>query len=444
MNTRSDFPLFTVIIPQKDRADYLIDTLRTCMSQNYPKFEIIVSDDCSEDNSVEVVRKLMKEDSRIKLFTHDHNLGMRDNFEFALNQVRPGYVIALGGDDGLTPGCIQRMYDILTLTNTELLTWPTPKFIFPGLYSDSGILTVTRKTGIKVIKSNDFLKKMSINLNYNSDDECPMFYIKGVVSTKLVHNVKRRSFENRFYSCPTPDGFSGIVLAGEVEKYSFTAEPLSIVGSNHSSQGVSYFRDDKKSIEESNKFFKQNENTTMHNELASQQYSPLISLMTADYLLTSRDLPGWKGKFPPINYKNLLKKSFDELASGKWSNNVSLENGINRELAILKEIAIKHNLVNYFNNLLKTKNIKKHPINELEGSGFTRNSYYFNNSTLDITNIYEAAFASKLLHNLIKSMSIKNLFNIIFKTIKYFFKFRAKGKTILSSNSVNKQANKKI
>ena len=101
------------------------------MIQDYPEFEIIVSDDCSEDNSVEVVSELMKKDSRIKLFAHDQHLGMRDNFEFALNQVRPGYVMALGGDDGLVPGCIWRMFEILSSTKRELLSWTPAGFTYP-------------------------------------------------------------------------------------------------------------------------------------------------------------------------------------------------------------------------------------------------------------------------------------------------------------------------
>lgn len=113
MSKDVDYPFFSVIIPQKDRAEYLIHTLKTCMLQDYPNFEIIVSDDCSTDDSVSVVKELMAKDSRIKLFAHTHHLGMRDNFEFALNQVRSGYVMALGGDDGLVPGCIWRMYEIL-------------------------------------------------------------------------------------------------------------------------------------------------------------------------------------------------------------------------------------------------------------------------------------------------------------------------------------------
>jgi len=107
------YPKFTVIIPQKDREEYLVHTLRTCMIQDYPNFDVIVGDDCSEDNTVELVKELQKQDSRIKLMAHDRHVGMRDNFELALAQVKEGYVMALGGDDGLLPGCIWKMYHIL-------------------------------------------------------------------------------------------------------------------------------------------------------------------------------------------------------------------------------------------------------------------------------------------------------------------------------------------
>jgi len=145
MKNNIDYPLFTVIIPQKNRAEYLIHTLRTCMIQDYPNFEVIVSDDCSNDNSVEVVRELMNKDSRIKLFAHGNHLGMRDNFEFALNQVRPGYVMALGGDDGLVPGCIWRMYSILSSTNRELLTWTPSGFTYSDYEGGKNIFYVKRK-----------------------------------------------------------------------------------------------------------------------------------------------------------------------------------------------------------------------------------------------------------------------------------------------------------
>ena len=233
MKETSEFPLFTVIIPQKNRAEYLIHTLKTCMIQDYPNFEIIVSDDCSDDKSVEVVRELSMRDSRIKLFAHENHLGMRDNFEFALNQVRPGYVMALGGDDGLVPGCIWRMYEILSTTNKELLTWTPAAFSYPNYSGGKNIFYIKRKrnAGVKLIKSETFLNKIAKTFLYQIE-ECPMFYMKGVASTALVDRVKSRTPDNSFYYCPTPDGFSGVVLAGEVEEYAFTYEPLSIAGNS--------------------------------------------------------------------------------------------------------------------------------------------------------------------------------------------------------------------
>ena len=56
MSKDVDYPFFSVIIPQKDRAEYLIHTLKTCMLQDYPNFEIIAYDDCSTDDSVSVVK----------------------------------------------------------------------------------------------------------------------------------------------------------------------------------------------------------------------------------------------------------------------------------------------------------------------------------------------------------------------------------------------------
>ena len=137
-----EYPKFTVIIPQKNRAEYLGYTLQTCMAQDYPNFEVVVSDDCSDDNSVEVIKSKAEIDSRIKLFAHSNHLGMRDNFEFALNQVKSGFVIALGGDDGLVPGAIWKMYNIIQETGTPLLTWSTAGFTYPDETSKENIFWV--------------------------------------------------------------------------------------------------------------------------------------------------------------------------------------------------------------------------------------------------------------------------------------------------------------
>src|ERR1035438_1479968 len=91
---KDNAPLFTEIIPNKNRAKYLHHTLRTCMMQDYERLEVIVSDDSSTDNACEVVEEASRRDSRIRFISFGAGVGMRDNFEFALSQVKPGYVIA--------------------------------------------------------------------------------------------------------------------------------------------------------------------------------------------------------------------------------------------------------------------------------------------------------------------------------------------------------------
>lgn len=408
-----EYPKFTVIIPQKNRAEYIGHTLKTCMIQEYPNFEIIVSDDGSEDDSVAVIKDLMTKDSRIKLFAHKEHLGMRDNFEFALNQVDTGYVIALGGDDGLVPGCIQRMYEIIKETGTELLTWRPAGFLYSEQKGIPSLVMVPRvnKDKIHWIKSEDFLNKMASTLWYQSND-CPMIYMKGVASLEIINRVKSRTKDNSFYYCPTPDGFSGIVLAGEVEKYVYIEEPLSIVGTTTKSQGQNYGRTDEKSRKEAQEFFNDNIRRTMHRELASQPYSPLITLMTADYLLTARDLPGWPGRFNCFTFDFLLKKAFSQISSTPYDDDV-----LSRELIILRNIAKQHNLLDLYEKLYK-ETIRKKPLAKVRHGFAVTHSYRFNGTQLGINNIYDACLAVNFAYRFCNLMSPKFFLGAFLRTFK--------------------------
>lgn len=401
-----EYPYFTVIIPQKDRAEYLVHTLRTCMIQDYPNFEVIVSDDCSEDNSVEVANNLSKIDSRIKVFAHDHHLGMHDNFEFALNQVKPGYVMALGGDDGLTPGCITRMYEILKETKRDLLTWTPAMFTYPNERFDFPILSLhVRHKPYVIKKSKDFLTKISKGFHYMTDD-CPMFYIKGVASTELVERVKKRTPDNSFYYCPTPDGFSGVVLAGEVEDYVMSFEPLSIGGTTTKSQGQNYHRTDEKSKAEAQQFFNDNVRRTMHKELASQPYSPLGTLMTVDYLLTAKDLPGWPASsYVNIDYSEMLKESFRFISNSSFEKNT-----LERELGILKEIAKQHGQLELFKKLYSETKLNVRKNKTLTGFAFTNEMVRFAGEALPAKNIFEASLAIPFIYDFYKENMIKACF----------------------------------
>lgn len=375
------------------------------MIQDYPNCEFIVADDCSDDNSVEMVRELQKKDPRIKLIAHEKHVGMRDNFESALAAVRPGYVMALGGDDGLVPGCFWRMHEIIKETGTQLMCWNCTLFIYPNDEKDLSkfIIRHQKQVGYKWIKSSYYLNKIAKTFSYQTM-ECPMFYVSGLASTELVDRVKGRTLDGCFYSCPTPDGFSGVVLAGEVDKYLFVNEPLSIGGTTTKSQGKNYERKDEKSKKEAQEFFNDNIHRTMHKDLASQPYSPLQTLMTADYLLTARDLPGWPGKFEMFKFEDLIRTTFEKFVHGQWENEVLV-----RELKILREIAKQHNLLPLYDELYKKTKRKVVRTSVFSGFIITLNSVMFDGGKMGLHNIYDAALASNFAFHISKSISIKEI-----------------------------------
>ena len=429
---------FTVIIPVKNRANYLYHTLQTCTIQEYQNFEVIVSDDGSTDNLRQVVEEASRKDPRIKYVSPNNGLGvgMRDNFEFALSLVKEGYVIALGGDDGLLPHSITKMAAILAETGQSVISWPAPTYIYPGAGIDTGQLILYTnfgrlKKGHTVLTTKDFLERQAVNLSYASDLFSPMFYVKGAVSIDLVNKVKARSSENRFYVCPTPDGYSGIVIAGEINTYAYSHEPLSIFGLSSSSQGMNYLSSDEKAIKNSQSFFSNVSKVPMHKELASQPYSPLIALMTADYLLTARDLPGWPGKFPPIDFKRVIQKSIEELAHGLYS-----DNRLDRELKILYNIAVHQGLEAFFLKSLseKRKYVKKNPI---EGNALAVNRLFLDCTLYEINDILEAAYTVSLMYRILPKISIRAFFNAIANSIRFKINSRKKGDNFPPQSSWN-------
>ena len=67
-------PLVSVIIPCYNAEKYIEQAVHSIMNQTYKNLEIIVTDDCSIDRSFEILKKLEKEDSRIKLYRNETNL----------------------------------------------------------------------------------------------------------------------------------------------------------------------------------------------------------------------------------------------------------------------------------------------------------------------------------------------------------------------------------
>ncbi|WP_392532479.1 glycosyltransferase family 2 protein [Nostoc sp. C117] len=90
-------PLVSVIIPTYNRPEYLKQAIASAVKQTYQNIEIIVSDNCSPQNTQAIVASFG--DSRIRFWRHEQNVGMLPNQQHAFKMAQGKYVASLHDDD---------------------------------------------------------------------------------------------------------------------------------------------------------------------------------------------------------------------------------------------------------------------------------------------------------------------------------------------------------
>ena len=94
-------PKVTVLMPTYNVAPYVKEAVESVLCQTYTDFELLVIDDCSSDDTLDVVRRL--EDPRIRIVKNERNLGLADNLNRGLSLITTDYVARMDGDDIALP-----------------------------------------------------------------------------------------------------------------------------------------------------------------------------------------------------------------------------------------------------------------------------------------------------------------------------------------------------
>lgn len=225
-------PKLSVVIPTRERADTLIHTLRTVTTQAYDNLEIIVSDNASEDSTKEIVNAT--DDKRIKYTNTGKRCGMSDNWEHGLSLVTGDYVMFLGDDDGLLPNACADVAEILVATGTKAVIWNKPDYTWPSVKRLPNALFLENSYGLVEMRGDILLKEIAAGRT--SYGRLPVIY-SGFVSMSSIAEIKSQT--GKFFQCVTPDVYSGIVLAQNLQTYIYSMRPFSINGGSQHSNGIS-------------------------------------------------------------------------------------------------------------------------------------------------------------------------------------------------------------
>lgn len=106
-------PLVSVVLATYNGEKYLTQQLDSIIQQDYPNIEIIVTDDCSTDNTFKILQDYAAKHPFIQILRNENNIGLNKNFEKGLLLANGEYIAISDQDDIWKPNKLTRLVSVL-------------------------------------------------------------------------------------------------------------------------------------------------------------------------------------------------------------------------------------------------------------------------------------------------------------------------------------------
>lgn len=151
----------SICIPTYNNAEHISGTIKSILAQTYKNFELVIVDDNSRDNTVEVIRSF--NDERIKLYQNSKNLGMSGNWNRCVELCQGEYIKLICADDILVKDCIET--ELKEMQKNEGLSMViSDSTLIDDDYKKVGLFPRYPKAGC--IQGKKIAKKALIYINY--------------------------------------------------------------------------------------------------------------------------------------------------------------------------------------------------------------------------------------------------------------------------------------
>lgn len=100
--------LVSVIMPTYNCGSFIAESIESVIAQTYTNWELVITDDCSADNTAEVVSAYMAKDDRIKYFRLEKNAGPAGARNRSIEEAKGDYIAFLDSDDLWTPDKLEK------------------------------------------------------------------------------------------------------------------------------------------------------------------------------------------------------------------------------------------------------------------------------------------------------------------------------------------------
>lgn len=148
--------LVSVVMPAYNAEDFIADSIRSILDQTYENWEFIIINDCSSDNTAQIIERFLDNDPRIKLIHNKENLGPAKSSNICLKHTKGEFIARLDADDISKPLRFEKQVKFLNIH-------PDIALIGSGAYLIDDFGCIIRK--INVISRDSIIRKLMMHVN---------------------------------------------------------------------------------------------------------------------------------------------------------------------------------------------------------------------------------------------------------------------------------------
>ncbi len=185
---KDNCPLISVIVASYNNGLFIETMIRSILKQSYLNWELIITDDCSPDNSNVIIEKYL-DNPRIKLYKHQQNRGVGAAFRTCTDNAKGTIVAMLGADDALKPNALQTIVEkhleypdaSMIIGGLELvdsaLTPKNQQLVFPGFPAGvESVLENKGATGWDTFKLDKYRQTTGVDVNLKRAVDQDLYY----------------------------------------------------------------------------------------------------------------------------------------------------------------------------------------------------------------------------------------------------------------------------
>ena len=157
--------LVSIIMPSYNSEKYIKDSIESVLNQTYPFWELLIVDDCSTDQTVDIIKSF--KDERIKLFQNEVNSGAAISRNWALREAKGKWIAFLDSDDLWLPTKLEEQLKFM-VGNNCYFAFTDYRICLNGKWEDV-IHTAPNKVDFKTIKKYCYFSTITVIYDVEKD-----------------------------------------------------------------------------------------------------------------------------------------------------------------------------------------------------------------------------------------------------------------------------------